>query len=325
MNSIVITRPGGPEVLELQARPRPVPAAHEVLIRVKAAGLNRADLGLREGKYGGAPVAGVVPGLEVAGTVVEVGASAPRWGVGDQVCALLTAGGYAEYAAVDARHCLPVPAGWSVEEAASLPETTFTVWSNVFQMAALQPGETVLVHGGSSGIGLTLMQLASALGSKVLATVGTAAKCRTCEQFGAARCVNYKEEDFEQAFKEEKINVILDMVGGDYLARNLRLLVPDGRLQYINAMRGPKAELNLTDIMSKRLRLSGSTLRPRSADFKAALAAAVEEHVWPLAARGRLRPVIYRTFPLAQAAQAQELMASSEHIGKILLVNEGVE
>ena len=322
MNAIVVTRPGGPEVLELQTRLRPVPAAHEVLIRVKAAGLNRADLGLREGKYGGAPVAGVVPGLEVAGTVVEVGASAPRWGVGDQVCALLTAGGYAEYAAVDARHCLPVPAGWSVEEAASLPETTFTVWSNVFQMAALQPGETVLVHGGSSGIGLTLIQLASALGSKVLATAGTAAKCRTCEQFGAARCVNYKEEDFEQAFKEEKINVILDMVGGDYLAKNLRLLVPDGRLQYINAMRGPKAELNLTDIMSKRLRLSGSTLRPRSADFKAALAAAVEEHVWPLAARGRLRPVIYRTFPLAQAAQAQELMASSEHIGKILLVNE---
>ena len=323
MNAIVITRPGGPEVLALQAHPRPVPAAHEVLIRVKAAGLNRADLGLREGKYGGAPVAGVVPGLEVAGTVVEVGASAPRWGVGDQVCALLTEGGYAEYAAVDARHCLPVPAGWSLPEAASLPETTFTVWSNVFQMAALQPGEIVLVHGGSSGIGLTLIQLATALGSKVLATAGTAAKCRDCEQFGAARCVNYKEEDFEQAFKEEKINVILDMVGGDYLAKNLRLLAPDGRLQYINAMQGPKAELNLLDIMSKRLRLSGSTLRPRSADFKAALAAAVEEHVWPLAASGQLRPAIYRTFPLAEAAQAQELMTSSEHIGKIILVNEG--
>ena len=323
MNAIVITRPGGPEVLEQQARPRPVPAAHEVLIQVKAAGLNRSDLGLREGKYGGAPVAGVVPGLEVAGEVVAVGASAPRWGVGDQVCALLTEGGYAEYAAVDARHCLPVPAGWSITEAASLPETTFTVWSNVFQMAALQPGETVLVHGGSSGIGLTLIQVAKALGTKVLATAGTADKCRACEQFGAARCVNYKEEDFEQAFKDEKINVILDMVGGDYLAKNLRLLAPDGRLQYLNAMQGAKAELNLLDIMSKRLHLSGSMLRPRSAEFKAALAAAVEQHVWPLAASGQLRPVIYKTFPLAQAAQAQQLMASSEHIGKILLVNEG--
>ena len=322
MRAIVITRPGGPEVLQLQERPRPVPAAHEVLLKVRAAGLNRADLNLREGKYGDAPVAGVVPGLEVAGEVVEVGASAARWGVGDQVCALLSAGAYAEYAAVDARHCLPVPAGWSVAEAASLPETTCTVWLNVFQMAALRPGETVLVHGGSSGIGLTLIQLAAALGSRALATAGTAEKCRAGEQLGAARCVNYKEEDFEQAFEGEKINVILDMVGGDYLAKNLRLLAPEGRLQYINAMQGPQAELNLLDIMTKRLRLSGSTLRPRSADFKAALAAEVERHVWPLAARGQLRPVIYQTFPLAEAAQAQELMASSAHIGKILLLNE---
>lgn len=321
MKAIVITRPGGPEVLQLQERPRPVPAAHEVLVRVRAAGLNRSDLGLREGKYG-APVAGVVPGLEVAGEVVEVGASAPRWGVGDQVCALLTDGAYAEYAAIDARHCLPVPAGWSLEEAASLPETTFTVWANVFQMAALQPGETVLVHGGSSGIGLTLIQLAVALGNKVLATAGTADKCRDCEKFGAARCINYKEEDFEQAFKDEQINVILDMVGGDYTAKNLRLLAPDGRLQYINAMNGPKVELNLLDIITKRLRLSGSMLRPRSAEFKAALATAVEQHVWPLAASGQLKPVIYQTFPLAEAAQAQQLMASSAHIGKILLVNE---
>jgi len=323
MKAIVITRPGGPEVLQLQERPRPVPAAHEVLVRVRAVGLNRSDLNLREGQYGGAPVAGVVPGLEVSGEVVEVGASAPRWGVGDQVCALLTDGAYAEYAAIDARHCLPVPAGWSVETAASLPETTFTVWSNVFQMAALQPGETVLVHGGSSGIGLTLIQIASALGSKVLATAGTADKCRDCEKFGAARCVNYKEEDFEQAFKDEQINVILDMVGGDYTAKNLRLLAPDGRLQYINAMQGAKVELSLRDIMSKRLHLSGSMLRPRSAEFKAALAAEVEKHVWPLAASGQLKPVIYQTFPLAEAAQAQQLMASSAHIGKILLVNGG--
>ncbi len=323
MKAIVITRPGGPEVLQLQERPRPVPAAHEVLVKVRAAGLNRSDLALREGKYGGAPVAGVVPGLEVAGEVVEVGPAAPRWRVGDAVCALVSEGAYAEYVAVDARHCLPVPAGWSLEEAASLPETTFTVWANVFQTAALQPGETVLVHGGSSGIGLTLIQVARALGSRVLATAGSADKCRDCEKLGAARCVNYKAEDFEQAFKEEKINVLLDMVGGEYTAKNLRLLAPDGRLQYINAMQGPAVEVNLLDIMTKRLRVSGSMLRPRSADFKAALAAEVEARVWPLAVNGQLKPVIYKAFPLAEAAQAQELMASSAHIGKILLVNEG--
>ncbi|MDJ0366634.1 NAD(P)H-quinone oxidoreductase [Hymenobacter sp. H14-R3] len=322
MKAIVITHPGGPEVLQLQTCPRPVPAAHEVLVKVRATGLNRSDIGLREGKYGGAPVDGTIPGLEVAGEVVEVGPDAPRWRVGDAVCALVTEGAYAEYVAVDARHCLPVPAGWSLEEAASLPETVFTVWSNVFQTAALQPGETVLVHGGSSGIGLTLIQLATALGSRVLATAGTAEKCHDCEKFGAARCVNYKEEEFEEAFKDEKINVILDMVGGEYTAKNLRLLAPDGRLQYINAMKGAKVEINLLDIMTKRLRVSGSMLRPRSVDFKAALAAEVEKRVWPLAASGQLKPVIYKTFPLAEAAQAQELMESSEHIGKILLVQE---
>jgi len=322
MKAIVITQPGGPEVLALQERPQPVPAAHEVLIRVHAAGLNRSDIALREGKYGGQPVAGVVPGLEVSGEVVAVGAVAPRWRVGEAVCALLSEGAYAEYAAVDARHCLPVPTGWSVRDAASLPETVLTVWNNVFQTAALQPGETVLVHGGSSGIGLTLIQLATALGSRVLATAGSADKCRDCEKFGAAACVNYKEEDFEKAFKDEQINVILDMVGGDYTAKNLHLLAPDGRLQYINAMQGAKTEINLLEIMAKRLRVSGSMLRPRSAEFKAALTAEVEKHVWPLAVSGQLQPVIYKTFPLAQAAQAQELMVSSEHIGKILLVNE---
>lgn len=322
MKAIVITQAGGPGALQLQERPQPVPAPHEVLIKVKAAGLNRSDIALREGKYGGQPVAGVVPGLEVAGEVVALGAAASRWQVGDRVCALLSEGAYAEYAAVDARHCLPVPAGWSLLEAASLPETVFTVWANVFQAAALQPGETVLVHGGSSGIGLTLIQLGHALGHRVLATAGSPDKCQACERLGAARCINYRHEDFEQAFKDEKINVILDMVGGDYTAKNLRLLAPDGRLQYINAMQGAKVELNLLDIMTKRLRLSGSMLRPQSADFKAALAAEVEKHVWPLAASGQLEPVIYKTFPLAEAAKAQELMESSEHIGKILLVNE---
>lgn len=322
MKAIVITRPGGPEVLQLQERPRPVPAPHEVLIRVRAAGLNRADLALRAGKYGDQPVEGTVPGLEVSGEVVEVGAAAPRWQVGNTVCALLSVGGYAEYAAVDARHCLPLPGGWRLEDAASLPETTFTVWDNVFRAAALQPGETVLVHGGTSGIGLTLIQLAKALGSRALATAGSPDKCRAAEQYGAARCVDYKAEDFEQALKGEQLNVILDIVGGDYTAKNLRLLAPDGRLQYINAQKGPQVELNLMDVISKRLRLSGSMLRPRSADYKAALAAEVETHVWPLAASGQLQPIIYKTFPLAAAAAAHQLMASSEHIGKILLVNE---
>lgn len=320
---MVITQAGGPDVLRLQERPPPVPAAHEVLIRVRAAGLNRSDIALREGRYGGAPVAGVVPGLEVSGKIVGVGARAPRWHVGDEVCALVSEGAYAEYVAVDARHCLPIPAGWALEQAAALPETTFTVWVNVFQKAALQPGETLLVHGGSSGIGLTVIQLAHALGSRVLATAGSADKCRACEDFGAATCVNYKEEDFEEALKDEAIDVIFDMVGGGYTAKNLRLLRPDGRLQSINAMRGAQAEINLLDIMAKRLTLSGSMLRPRSADFKAALAAEVEKHVWPLAASGQLNPVIYRTFPLAAAAQAQELMQSSTHVGKILLVNGG--
>lgn len=319
MQAIVITQPGGPEVLQLQEVPPPRPAPHEVLIRVRAAGLNRADLAQRAGQYGREPVAGLVPGLEVAGEVVAVGPRAPRWRVGDQVCALLPQGGYAEYAAADARHCLPVPAGWTVEQAAALPETVLTVWSNVFEQAALQPGETVLVHGGTSGIGLTLIQLTTALGSRALATAGSPEKCRAAERYGAARCVNYKEEDFEQALQGEKINVILDSIGGDYTAKNLRLLAPDGRLQYLNAQQGPRVELNLLDIISKRLRLSGSMLRPRPADYKAALAAAVEARVWPLAASGQLRPVIYQTFPLAEAAAAQQLMASSAHIGKILL------
>ena len=323
MKAIVITQPGGPEVLQLQERPRPQPAPHEVLVRVQAAGLNRADLALRAGKYAGAgPVAGAVPGLEVAGEVVAVGLAAPRWQVGDQVCALLPRGGYAEYVAVDARHCLPVPAGWRTEDAASLPETVATVWDNVFRTAALQPGQTVLVHGGSSGIGLTLVQLARALGSRALATAGTAEKCRAVEALGAARCVNYKEEDFEQAFANEQVNVVLDSIGGDYTAKNLRLLAVGGHLQYINAMRGPHPEIDLLEIMRKRLVLSGSMLSPQSADFKATLLAEVETRVWPLAASGQLRPVIYRTFSLAEAAAAQQLMASSEHIGKILLLNE---
>ncbi|MCC2546261.1 NAD(P)H-quinone oxidoreductase [Hymenobacter sp. BT175] len=320
MNAIVITEPGSAAVLQLQQRHAPEPAPHEVLIRVHAAGINRPDVLLRQGRYGGAgDVAGLIPGLELAGIIERCGAQVYRWQPGDAVCALLAAGAYAEYAVVDARHCLPVPAGWSMTEAASLPETVFTVWHNVFQRGQLQPGETLLVHGGSSGIGITAIQLAAALGSPVYATAGTDEKCRACERLGAARCVNYQTEDFEAVLREAGADVILDMVGGDYIPKNLKLLRDDGRLVFINAMRGFNAGFNALDIMRRRLTITGSTLRPRSAEFKAALAAAVEQHVWPLLAAGRFRPVIYATFPLSEAAAAHELMESSAHTGKIVL------
>ena len=321
MRAIQITQPGGPDVLKMRDVPTPAPAAGQVLIRVRAAGVNRPDVLLREGKYGGAgDVAGMVPGLEVAGVVEACGAEAPRWQPGDAVCALLPAGGYAEYAAVDARHCLPVPAGWSSAEAAGLPETVFTVWHNVFQRGALRPGERLLVHGGSSGIGITAIQLAHALGSEVAVTAGSAAKCQACRELGAAWAINYKTEDFEAVLAAAGgVDVVLDMVGGDYTPKNLRLLRDDGRLVFVNAMRGPRAEFNALDLMQRRLTLTGSTLRPRSADFKAALAAEVERHVWPLLAAGQFRPVLDRTFPLAEAAAAHRLLESSEHIGKIIL------
>ena len=320
MNAIVILQAGGPKVLQLQQQPQPQPAAHEVLIRVLAAGVNRPDVLMRQGKYAGSgDVAGLVPGLEIAGTIEACGAAVTRWNLGDAVCALLPAGGYAEYAVADARHCLPVPAGLSMTEAAALPETVFTVWHNVFQRGSLQPGETLLVHGGSSGIGTTAIQLAKALGSRVAITAGDEAKCAACRKLGADWAINYKTQDFEDALKAEGVDVILDMIGGDYIAKNLRLLKDDGRLVFVNAMQGGKGEFNALEVMRRRLSITGSTLRPRSADFKASLAAAVEEHVWPLIAAGKFRPVIYKTFPLAEAAAAHELMESSAHIGKIVL------
>ncbi|MDO7849742.1 NAD(P)H-quinone oxidoreductase [Hymenobacter sp. M29] len=320
MNAIIIQQPGGPDVLRLREMSQPSPAAHEVLIRVNAAGVNRPDVLMRQGKYAGSgDVAGLVPGLEIAGTVAACGAEVTRWQRGDAVCALLPAGGYADYAVVDARHCLPVPAGLSMVEAAALPETVFTVWHNVFQRGALQPGETLLVHGGSSGIGTTAIQLARALGSRVAITAGDDAKCSACRELGADWAINYKTEDFEQVLNDEGVDVILDMIGGDYIAKNLRLLKEDGRLVFVNAMQGGKGEFNALEVMRRRLSITGSTLRPRSAEFKAALAAAVEQHVWPLIAAGKFRPVIYKTFPLAEAAAAHELMESSAHIGKIVL------
>ena len=320
MNTIIIQQAGGPAVLQPRQQPQPQPAAHEVLIRIHAAGVNRPDVLMRQGKYAGSgDVNGLVPGLEIAGIIAQCGAGVTRWQPGDAVCALLAAGGYAEYAAVDARHCLPVPAGLSMVEAAALPETVFTVWHNVFQRGALQPGETLLVHGGSSGIGTTAIQLAKALGSHVAVTAGDDAKCSACRELGAEWAINYKAEDFEEVLNAEGVDVILDMVGGDYIVKNLRLLKDDGRLVFVNAMQGGKGEFNALEVMRRRLHITGSTLRPRSVDFKAALAADVEKHVWPLIAAGKFRPVIYQTFPLNEAAAAHELMESSAHIGKIVL------
>jgi len=320
MNAIIIEKPGGPEVLHSQEVSRPTPAAGQVLVRVHAAGVNRPDVLMRQGKYAGSgDVTGLVPGLEIAGIVEACGPDTPRWQPGDAVCALLAAGGYADYAVVDARHCLPVPTGLGMVEAAALPETVFTVWHNVFQRGQLLPGETLLVHGGSSGIGTTAIQLARALGSRVAITAGDAAKCQACRDLGAEWAINYKTDDFEEVLKEVGVDVVLDMIGGDYTPKNLRLLHDDGRLVFINAMQGAKAEFNALEVMSRRLTITGSTLRPRSADFKAALAAEIEKHVWPLIAAGKFRPIIDQTFPLAEAAAAHQRMESSAHIGKIVL------
>jgi NADPH:quinone reductase len=323
MKAIVITAPGAPDVLKLQEKTVPALLSHQVLIKVKAAGVNRPDVAQRKGHYpppAGAPAD--IPGLEVAGLVEAFGSEVTRWQPGDAVCALLPGGGYAEYAVVDARHCLPVPTNWTFAEAASLPETIFTVWHNVFQRGNLQPSEAFLVHGGSSGIGITAIQLAKAWGATVYATAGTKEKCRACEALGADQCLNYKTENFAQTLKEKGVDVILDMVGGDYIAKNLDILNPDGRLVFINAMQGAKGEFDIRQIMQKRLTITGSTLRPRDADFKAALTTDIERQVWPLLLAGKFKPVIYQTFPLSEAAKAHDLMESSQHIGKIVLMVE---
>lgn len=318
MNAIIITRPGDSTVLQLQQRDTPTPEHHQVLVRVHAAGVNRSDLMQRAGGYGPDPT-GLIPGLEVAGTIEQCGDHVQRWQIGDAVCALIDGGGYADYVVVDERHCLPIPASLTFVEAASLPETVLTVWSTIFDWAKLKAGENLLVHGGSSGIGITAIQLANAFGANAYATAGSAEKCAACEQLGAVRCVNYKQEDFEQALTGVGINVVLDMVGGAYTPKNLRLLTTDGRLMFINAMQGADSQIHIPTLMQKRITLTGSTLKPRDSDFKAALTAAVEEQVWPLLADGRFKPVIDRLFPLTEAARAQDWMAGSEHIGKIIL------
>ncbi|MEZ2442232.1 NAD(P)H-quinone oxidoreductase [Chitinophaga sp. RCC_12] len=323
MKAIVITQPGRPEVLQLQEYATPVPGQEEVLIEVRAAGLNRADLSQREGKYPAPPgVPPDIPGLEVAGTVVSCGAGVTMWSPGDKVCALLAGGGYAAYVTVKEGQCLPVPEGLSFAEAASLPETVFTVWSNVFQRAKLMPGETLLVHGGSSGIGITAIQLAHALNSKVWVTVGTEEKGQACIRLGATQYINYKKQDFEEELATTGIDVILDMVGGKYLGKNLAILNPEGRLVYINSMGGNLSEVNISAVMQKRITITGSTLRSREYSYKKALAADIRQHVWPLIAAKKFLPVIYATFSFKEAAEAHRLMASSEHTGKIVLVNE---
>ncbi len=327
MKAIVITQPGEPEVLQLKERSLPTVGEEEVLIKVAAAGINRPDVAQRKGHY--PPPLGAsldIPGLEIAGWVVETGSKASQFQIGDAVCALVSGGGYAEFCSVPEGQCLPVPAGLNMVEAAALPETFFTVWSNVFDRANLQPGERLLVHGGSSGIGTTAIQLAKAFGCTVYTTAGTDEKCHFCEELGAAKAVNYRTENFRDVLLEltnkQGVNVILDMVGGDYTPDNIRILAEDGRLVLINAMKGRDVSVNLLEIMRKRLVVTGSTLRNRDAAFKAAIASKLKTHVWPLLEAGNVAPIIHQQFPLAQAAQAHQLMESSIHIGKIVLVVE---
>jgi NADPH2:quinone reductase len=323
MKAIVISAPGGPEVMRVEPQSVPQPSAGEVLIEVAAAGVNRPDVLQRQGKYPVPKGASPLPGLEVAGKVVAVGHGVTDWKAGDAVCALTPGGGYAEYCLAPASSCLPVPKGLSMIEAASLPETCFTVWSNVWDRGALQPGETLLVQGGSSGIGVTAIQMAHALGHRVFATAGTPEKCAACEKLGAARAINYKTEDFVAVVKEANggrgVNVILDMVGGDYIPRELDALADDGRLVFIAFLGGAKATVNFASVLLRRLTISGSTLRPRPVEFKAAIARQLRDKVWPLVESGKIKPVIHATFPLADAPRAHALMESGAHVGKIVL------
>jgi len=322
MTAIEIAQPGGPSVLRATHRPIPAPGAGEVLVRVAAAGVNRPDVLQRQGGYPPPPGASDIPGLEIAGEVVAVGEGVRSFAEGDRVCALVTGGGYAEYCVAPAAQCLPVPAGLSDEEAACLPETFFTVWSNVFDRGRLMAGEIFLVHGGSSGIGTVAIQLARAFGARVFTTVGSAEKAAVCEALGAERAINYRSEDFVEAVKAAAggADLILDMVGGDYIARDIALLNPEGRLVFIAFLKGPKAEVNFAPVMVKRLTVTGSTLRARDVSFKAAIAAALQTKVWPLIESGQVKPVLHTRLPLARAAEAHSLMESSAHIGKIVLL-----
>src|SRR5687768_608918 len=314
MRAVEITQPGGPEVLRPAERPTPVARENEILVKVAAAGVNRPDVLQRMGMYPVPPGASDLPGLEIAGEVVDTG---------EKVCALVPGGGYAEYCVVPRVQALPVPKGLTMVQAASLPEAFFTVWSNVYDRAKLAPGESLLVQGGTSGIGVTAIQMAAATGNRVFATAGSDDKCAACVRLGAAEAFNYKTQDFEKeilrATGGKGVNVILDMVGGDYVPRELKCLADDGRLAFIAYLRGPKTELNIDAVMRRRLTNSGSTLRPRTVEYKGQLARNLRERIWPLIESGRIKPEIYKTFPLEQAADAHRLMESSQHIGKIVL------
>ena len=323
MRAIEITQPGPPGVLRPCERPLPELKDGEVLIKVHAAGVNRPDVLQRLGHYPVPPGASDLPGLEVAGEIVDGNLAGSTFSKGDMVCALVQGGGYAEYCAAPLQQCLPIPAGLSPLEAASLPETYFTVWSNVFDRARLSGSDTLLVQGGSSGIGVTAIQLAAAFGHRVFATAGSDDKCRACVELGAERAINYRSEDFVAVVKEltggKGVDVILDMVGGDYVGREIACLADDGRIGLIALLGGSKAEIDLGQVLRRRLSISGSTLRPRPVAFKAAIAWRLQEKVWPLIEEGKVKPVIYKTFPLDQAAEAHALMETSSHVGKIML------
>jgi NADPH2:quinone reductase len=321
MRAVEITQPGGPEALKPAERPRPAPREGEILVKVAAAGVNRPDVLQRMGHYPVPPGASDIPGLEIAGEVVD--GSTKLFKKGQTVCALVAGGGYAEYCTVPEVQALPIPTGLTPVQAASLPETFFTVWSNVYDRGQLAAGETLLVQGGTSGIGVTAIQMAVALGNRVFATAGSDEKCAACVRLGAERAFNYRTQEFEKetlaATGGKGVDVILDMVGGDYVPRELKCLADDGRLVFIAYLRGPKAELNIDAVMRRRLTITGSTLRPRPVEFKGAIALKLREKIWPLIEAGRIKPEIYRTFPLEQAAEAHRLMESSQHIGKIVL------
>jgi NADPH:quinone reductase len=323
MRAVEIAKPGGPEVLRAAERPLPAPKPDEILIKVAAAGVNRPDVLQRSGNYPVPPDASDLPGLEVAGEVVATGSSASLWRKGDKVCALVHGGGYAEYCVAPEVQALPVPRGLSLVEAASLPETFFTVWGNVYDRGRLAPGESLLVQGGTSGIGVTAIQMAAATGNRVFATAGSDEKCAACVRLGAEKAINYRTQDFAAEIKAatggKGVDVILDMVGGDYVPKELKCLADDGRLVFIAFLRGPKTELDINELMRRRLTITGSTLRPRPVAFKGALARSLREKIWPLIDAGRIKPQVYQTFALAQAADAHRLMESSQHIGKIVL------
>lgn len=320
MRAVEITKPGGPDVLCLTERPVPSPRAGEVVLKLAYAGVNRPDALQRAGAYDPPPTASDLPGLEGAGEVVAVGEGVSGLSVGDQVCALLPGGGYAEYVATPAAHALPIPKGMDLRMAACLPETFFTVWSNVFKRGGLKAGERFLVHGGSSGIGTTAIQLAKAFGARVFTTAGSDEKCRICTELGAERAINYRDEDFVAVMREQGgADVILDMVGGDYIAKNVKTLAPDGRMVHIAFLSGPKAEINFALVMAKRLTITGSTLRPQSDAAKAAIAPELRAKVWPLIEAGTVTPVLDSEYALEDAAKAHAHMESSQHIGKIVL------